>query len=147
MVVIYLYPLRTLLHIKLKQASTWLSFPKCKIPVSRLITNDFQILWALLFLLVLSPKLVTDTSFWCLVVQGWVYSCLSVCVCRGRMTYVHLAGMKRVISYKMEFSGKSKVGVQVLLKWSESRETQVVWNFVEVRRWGLGEFCAVYTPI
>lgn len=62
------------------------------------------------------PKLVRDTSFRCLVVQGLVYSCLSVCVCRGRMTYVHLACMKRVISYKMEFSGKSKVGVQVLLK-------------------------------
>lgn len=27
------------------------------------------------------------------------------------MTYVHLADMKRLISYKMEFSGKSKVGV------------------------------------
>lgn len=62
------------------------------------------------------PKLVTDPSFWCLVVQGWVYSCLSVCVCRGRMTYVCLAGLKRFISYKMEFSGKSKVGVQVLPK-------------------------------
>lgn len=57
------------------------------------------------------PMLVTDTSFWCLVVQRLVYSCLSICGCRGRMTYVHLADMKRFISYKMEFSGKNKVGV------------------------------------